>query len=251
MTQTASAAHAHANAAADGAEALLGVVRGLVAEVHAHDRAPPAVSLDSRLDSDLGLDSIARVELLVREEKRFAAQLPETVFANVDTVSDLWRELHAAQPAMPRADIAGAHLPSAGAAGPASTPTLMDALRWHAAHQAERVHAVFTSGDAETERLTLRRAGTSGLRDGRRARCARVAARRPRGADAAHRQRFSMRCSSREAYRCRCIRRLERAESLITSRAKRGYSRTAARGSSSRCPKCARSHACCALVRRR
>jgi acyl carrier protein len=154
MTQTASAAHAHANAAADGAEALLGVVRGLVAEVHAHDRAPPAVSLDSRLDSDLGLDSIARVELLVREEKRFAAQLPETVFANVDTVSDLWRELHAAQPAMPRADIAGAHLPNAGAAGPASTPTLMDALRWHAAHQAERVHAVFTSGDAETERLT-------------------------------------------------------------------------------------------------
>ena len=48
---------------------MIGLVRELAAEVHAQDRTPPAPTLASTLDRDLGLDSMARVELLLRVGK--------------------------------------------------------------------------------------------------------------------------------------------------------------------------------------
>lgn len=154
MTQAASAAGPQENAAAASAAALLGVARDLVAEVHAHDHVSPDVSLASTLDRDLGLDSMARVELLARVERRFAVQLPETVLGTVTTVGELLRQLQAMQRALATPDARAAPPLTAGVAAPASTATLMEALRWHAEHQPDRVHVVFTGGDSEAERLT-------------------------------------------------------------------------------------------------
>ena len=135
-------------------ELLLGVVRELVAEVHAHDRMPRPVSLESSLDRDLGLDSLTRVELLVRVERRFSVHLPETVLAKVTTVGELLRELQRLRPERPVPAARAVAPLTAAEPAPLSTATLMEALRWHAERHPERVHVILTDGESEIERLT-------------------------------------------------------------------------------------------------
>jgi acyl carrier protein len=47
------------------------------------------VSLESRLDRDLGLDSLSRAELLMRIEQAFRTRLPEGTLNEAETVGDL------------------------------------------------------------------------------------------------------------------------------------------------------------------
>jgi len=56
------------------ADRLLGVVAAVAREARPNVEA--YVSLDSSLERDLGLDSLARVELVLRLEREFAASLP-------------------------------------------------------------------------------------------------------------------------------------------------------------------------------
>ncbi|MGE5800375.1 MAG: acyl carrier protein [Syntrophaceae bacterium] len=56
-----------------------------------HSRTPMRITLDSSLDRDAGLDSLARMELLARLESQFGIALPERVFADAETPRDLLR----------------------------------------------------------------------------------------------------------------------------------------------------------------
>src|SRR5206468_3144556 len=62
------------NSRVDG-EALLRLIQEVAGELHAGRRAHP--DLDSRLEDDLGLDSLARMELLLRIQRRFGVSLRE------------------------------------------------------------------------------------------------------------------------------------------------------------------------------
>src|ERR687883_1727136 len=68
---------------------LLGVVAAVAREARPHVDA--YVSLDSSLERDLGLDSLARVELVLRAEREFNASLPEQALASSETPRDLLR----------------------------------------------------------------------------------------------------------------------------------------------------------------
>lgn len=57
-------------------------------------RSPGALREDASLDSDLGLSSLDRVELLSTLEDRYQIDLSETRFSAVQTVGDLERMLH-------------------------------------------------------------------------------------------------------------------------------------------------------------
>jgi acyl carrier protein len=59
-------------------EQLAGIIRGLVGEVHPGG-ASVQVGLDSRLEADLGLDSLAVVELRSRMEEAFGGALPDRI----------------------------------------------------------------------------------------------------------------------------------------------------------------------------
>src|SRR5260370_30103833 len=67
---------------------LLDVVRGLVSEL-GHQRALASVSAAAHLESELGLGSLERVELLLRIEQAFGTRLDDRVVAEADTVQDL------------------------------------------------------------------------------------------------------------------------------------------------------------------
>ena len=124
------------------AENLLGVVRDLVAEVHPNHPPTESIALDSTFEKDLGLDSLARVELICRVESRFKLALPERTFAEVETARDLLRALLGA--AAPRAALSAADMQvtsmGAAAAAPAEAQTLVDVLNWHVTQHPDRPH---------------------------------------------------------------------------------------------------------------
>jgi acyl carrier protein len=138
---------------------LLQAIRELVAEVRPAVTTPP-VRLDSRLDSDLGLDSLAVAELLVRVEELFDVALPDESLASVGTPRDLLANLAAAL----SVPVSVRHRPSATApldspAGsgpvPGDVDTLVDVLRWHAAVQPDQTHVRLLGEAGAAEELSF------------------------------------------------------------------------------------------------
>ncbi|WP_200892060.1 AMP-binding protein [Methyloterricola oryzae] len=143
----------------EAAAVLLETLGGLLAEVRPGASAVPIDSLDVSLEKDLGLDSLSRVELLSRLERRFQLALPEHLYAEAETPRDLLRAIQQASPAADALDLAGsAALPLADAAvgvAPArSASNLVEALRWHAERWPDRVHVRFYADEGEGESLT-------------------------------------------------------------------------------------------------
>jgi acyl carrier protein len=142
-----------ATAGARSASELLDIVGRLAAELHPR-RPLPAVTLDSRLDRELGFDSLGRVELIARLERVFRLALPERLLLSVETPRDLLRILEAAHPATPfttAATVAIAAPPKVGSV-PGSVDTLLAVLDWHVQQHPERPHLYLVDeGGAEEE----------------------------------------------------------------------------------------------------
>src|ERR671934_480041 len=121
------------------ANRLLGVVAEVAREARPH--VDSYVALDSALERDLGLDSLARVELVLRLEREFAASLPEQALASSETPRDLLRFLLASAGQAPAsADRSVASLVQAeGVRPPEQAKTLADALEYHVERQPDRL----------------------------------------------------------------------------------------------------------------
>ena len=87
-------------------QALLRLVEATLRDLRAGEPGLPPVSLDSVLDRDLGLDSLSRMELLMRAEREFGVELPEDALQRVDTVRDLLSALGPAAAARARSTAA-------------------------------------------------------------------------------------------------------------------------------------------------
>src|SRR3954471_19446645 len=83
--------HSPALAATIDPNRLLAVVAEVAREARPHVDA--YVALDSSLERDLGLDSLARVELVLRLGRGFGATRPEQARASSETPRDLLRFL--------------------------------------------------------------------------------------------------------------------------------------------------------------
>ncbi|MFK8329862.1 AMP-binding protein [Pseudomonas sp. BJa5] len=126
-----------------GEEKLLDIVRRTVLELHPQAADAVQVSLHSVLDRDLGLDSLARVELWSRIEREFAVRLPESLFASAETPADVLRVLnHSHAPEAVRPSPSGDAGESLAATGqtPDAARTLIEVLDWHVRHQPQHLH---------------------------------------------------------------------------------------------------------------
>jgi 1-acyl-sn-glycerol-3-phosphate acyltransferase len=122
---------------ATAAEQLRAIVQQLACETHPGHAY--AVSAHTSFEHELGLDSLARVELMQRVGKHFGVELPAEALAEADTPRELLRFLGPAPQA--RAGQAPAPLPEATSSGlPGAAQTLLDVLEWHVAQQPDRVH---------------------------------------------------------------------------------------------------------------
>ena len=145
------------------AEDLLEVVRDLVTEVHPQDSSIEAITLDSTFEKDLGLGSLARVELISRVETQFKLALPERTFAEAETARDLLRAVLSAT--SPRTILTAAEIPSIkmgeaiteSITAPAKAETLIDVLDWHVTHQADRPHIQIYKDELDGEVINYRK----------------------------------------------------------------------------------------------
>jgi acyl carrier protein len=140
--------------APDQSAQLLSIIDALVAEVRSGGRQ--AATLDSALDKDLGLDSLARVELLARIEQAFGVQLSDEVLGAAETPRDLLDAVAAAAPAAAGApgDRAAWQAPEPLEEGsPDSAATLVEVLQWHVRRHPERPHVLFQRSATETDTL--------------------------------------------------------------------------------------------------
>jgi 1-acyl-sn-glycerol-3-phosphate acyltransferase len=137
------------------ANRLLAVVAEVAREARPHFEA--YVALDSSLERELGLDSLARVELVLRLEREFAASLPEQALGSSETPRDLLRFLLASAGQAPKAaDRTVASLVQAeGVRPPDAARTLTEALEYHAQRQPERL-AVHLYEEGDEKSLTYR-----------------------------------------------------------------------------------------------
>ena len=138
----------------NAAAALLDIVERLAAESRPGNS--PVASLDDSLERDLGLDSLARVELVTRIEQAFLVRLPENTLASAETVRGLLSALH-------RAGLAGeksfegivVEAPLGRVDGvPTGALNLVEVLDWHVAAHPDRLHVVFYRTQDRTEQLT-------------------------------------------------------------------------------------------------
>ncbi len=127
------------------ADQLLAIVQQLARETHpesyraSHPDHAVAVGLHSSFERDLGLDSLARVELMQRVGNAFGVELPAEALSEADTPHDLLRFLAQTRPEISAAEavsLAGARTSDL----PREAQTLVDVLEWHVDRQPDAVH---------------------------------------------------------------------------------------------------------------
>jgi acyl carrier protein len=131
----------------ENADRLLTVLSDFARESHLPEPRE-GLTLDTRLESDLGLDSLSRSELIARIERGLGAHLPDRALLAA-TPRDLLallgetvdRDLSGGQ---------GANIVASTGAGldhPTDARTLLDVLAWHRDRRGERVHLTYYDGD--------------------------------------------------------------------------------------------------------
>jgi acyl carrier protein len=121
------------------ANKMLAAVQAVARE--ARPNVDAYVTLDSSLEKELGLDSLARVELVLRLEREFSLSLPEQALATAETPRDLLRFLLASAGQAPQAaETTVASLAHGTAVRPPDhAGTLAEALEYHVERQPERL----------------------------------------------------------------------------------------------------------------
>jgi acyl carrier protein len=139
---------------------LIAVVRELVRELAPQRLKRGDVTLASRLDRDLGIDSLARTELVLRIERSFRVRLPVTEVAEMDSVADLLKALEHAAPGgiTAHAPDVAVHAATPLIGQPDHAKTLTEMLDWHVAEHPDHIHVTVL----EDENTVL---GTMSYRD--------------------------------------------------------------------------------------
>ena len=131
---------------------LLDLIQELAGELGPGRRGP--VGPDTSLQDELGIDSLGRLELLVRVQRAFGVRLDQERVLPVDTPRELQALIETAPAREPRVDLRPRRGCSpaertAGASGPAlpdAAASLPEVLRWHAARSPSRTHLTLLEG---------------------------------------------------------------------------------------------------------
>jgi len=122
---------------------LIAVVRELVRELAPQRLKRGEVTLSSRLDRDLGIDSLGRTELVLRIERKFRVRLAVDAVAEMDTVADLLKAVEQGAPSDLKTG--GVELstfaPETPVIGqPDDAKTLTEMLDWHVENHPDHLH---------------------------------------------------------------------------------------------------------------
>ena len=119
-------------------ERVYQAIRDLSLELHPAWNRTLVVRPGYDLDRELGYDSLARVELLLRLNRAFGIALPDQLIVEAATAGDIWEAVAAAAPQVARGApeaLLTTALPEAPA--PEDAATLVDVLAAHVRAQSE------------------------------------------------------------------------------------------------------------------
>ncbi|HET6472573.1 MAG TPA: AMP-binding protein [Pseudomonadales bacterium] len=146
-------------------ENVLAIVGAVADELHPFGHV--AVSLDASFDRELGFDSLARSELLLRVAEATRVQLPDELLATAERPRDLVDAVRAS-PQVRAAPLSRtpqtAVTPQAAIAIPATAATLVDALQFHVSATPQRVHVELYEGSSDVPRAITYAALCDGAR---------------------------------------------------------------------------------------
>ena len=145
----------HSTSTASREAALLELALELSRELHPQ-RKTRVLTPDSLIEREAGLDSLARVELLLRAEKRLGVRLPDHAVLSAETFRDLLAAVEEAPAGKPAS--APAPTPESGASAeeewPESAKTLVEALEWHAQRHPDRPQIQYLADGETAEAIT-------------------------------------------------------------------------------------------------
>ncbi|EGV29520.1 1-acyl-sn-glycerol-3-phosphate acyltransferase [Thiorhodococcus drewsii AZ1] len=130
----------------DSADRLLDLLRTFARESRLPE-PPEGIGLDTRLESDLGLDSLSRSELIARVEQGLDVRLPDQALMAA-TAGDLLQMIQGGVDGT-ETDLSAASIAS-GADDleiPAGARTLLEVLDWHRRHAGDRTHILYYDGE--------------------------------------------------------------------------------------------------------
>ena len=141
------------------AETLLGLIDDLVTEINPGKSGRRPTELDNNLDSEAGLDSLSRMELLSRIEEAFNITLLERALIDAETPRDLLRVIEGAElrerSSAPRSFAPKEREVIEGS--PTSAQTLVEVLKWHVDRHPNRVLIQFYTDSGEGEKISYSR----------------------------------------------------------------------------------------------
>ncbi|HVK54248.1 MAG TPA: AMP-binding protein [Burkholderiales bacterium] len=139
----------------DVEQTVIAILKRLAQELHPNAFIPGPVTLDVRLEEDVGLDSLARVEFLQRVERAFKVKLPEHVLGTAETARDVLTALMTVRTAPPTtANAAPMNVDEPVASPPMSVATLPGALEWRVETHPDRTHIVFEDSGGSPHPVT-------------------------------------------------------------------------------------------------
>lgn len=140
------------------ADRLLQLAAAMLRELRPGAPLQP-VHLDDRIERDLGLDSLSRVELVLRIEHAFGIRLPERLATAARTPRDLLDAIAQAEPAagvvpLPPVPVP---LPEPIVGTPEVAATIIEAFRWHLERHPDREHITLIEGDEALDTISYAR----------------------------------------------------------------------------------------------
>ncbi|MGH8477397.1 MAG: AMP-binding protein [Methylococcales bacterium] len=139
-------------------ETLINAIRELGKELKINPVSLDQLDLNTSFDTDLGLDSLTRVEFIARIERHFRVQLSESAFSNATTPRELLREILGAGSAVnsiPEQKITSLTL-DASDSSPRHAQTLTEILDWHLEVHPDRPHIQFYQDGGGGEIISYR-----------------------------------------------------------------------------------------------
>ena len=138
-------------------EELLGLLAALASELHPGRQRQRPPNLETSLERELGLDSLARLELALRLERQFGVRLSEDALMEAETPADLLAAINSAGPQRSERRLERAAAPEATSApAPLAAKTLVDTLEFHVERHGDRPHIHLFGAADEAEPITYR-----------------------------------------------------------------------------------------------
>lgn len=135
---------------------LFDVAQQLSRDLHPHRQIETPLALYTSLERDLGLDSLGRMELLLRLEKTLHLHLGEQAVISAEVLGDILQALRQARGTPHTVSMPEVYTvaPQALQEAPGDATTLLEVLFWHCQRHPERPHILLYDEDEQVVPIT-------------------------------------------------------------------------------------------------